>query len=119
MGLKPAPKVSSGEAIDLKPLLGKAIALRVNGKRNVQTKFGERPLAEVTILLDGQQEPLEGVLFQSYFTALEENEWYAGIVTRKNSGTFERWALDATKLTRKQTAALEKQLAVFDSDIPF
>lgn len=119
MGFKPAPKASSGEAIDLKPLLGKAVAVRVNNTREVETKFGTRPLAEVTMLVEGSAEPLDGVLFQSYFTELAQGEWFAGIVAKMQTGDFERWALDYSKLTKKQAAALEKLIAEQPLGVPF
>lgn len=113
----PAP--SSGDAIDLKPLLGKTIAVKVWNRRTVETKFGERPLVNARIMVLGNNEPLEGVMFQSYFAkTLKEGEWYCGIVSRNESGGMTQWFLKDAPA--KSVAALEKQIsAITDDDVPF
>lgn len=115
-----APRPSTGEAIELQPLLGKAVAVQVRNIRQVETKFGPRPLAEVRIWVEGSNEALEGVLFQSYFSKLPPGGLYYGIVSHEQIGTFNQWFLDSTKLTKKQIAGFEKLAADLENeDVPF
>jgi hypothetical protein len=115
-----APKVNAGDSIELKPLIGKVLAVKITARRDVDTKFGTRPLNEAIIFVDGQKEPLVGVLFQSYFSKLEIGEWYVGKLTKDDL----RWNLDADGLTQKQMKALETTVAETEKtaggdDVPF
>jgi hypothetical protein len=118
MPLKKAPKVQSQDQIELKPFLGKAVAVRVTERRKVNTKFGERDVNVVTLLVEGNGEPMHGVLFQSYFSGLDTGEWYVGIVEREEL----RWKLNAEKVSKKQMDAFEKTISALEKtndDIPF
>lgn len=112
MKLKQAPKVTSGDVIELEPLVGKAVAVKVTNRRKVDTKYGERELNEVVLLPEGAKEPLEGVLFQAYFTKLDLNEWYVGIVRKDEK----RWFLEPA--SGKQVRALEAAVDQID-EVPF
>lgn len=112
--MKQAPKISSGDAIELEPLVGKAVAVKVTGRRKVATKYGERELNEVLLLPEGAKEPLEGVLFQAYFTKLDLHEWYCGIVRKDEK----RWFLEPAN--SKQARLLESAINQLpDDDTPF
>jgi hypothetical protein len=118
MAVKKAPKVQSQDQIELKPFLGKAVAVKVTERRKVDTKFGERDVNIVTLLVEGSGEPMHGVLFQSYFSGLDIGEWYVGIVEREEL----RWLLNAEKVTKKQMDAFEKTIAALEKandDVPF
>jgi hypothetical protein len=118
MALKKAPKVQSQDQIELKPFIGKAVAVKVTERRKVDTKFGERDVNVVTMLVEGNGEPMYGVLFQSYFSGLDIGEWYVGIVEREEL----RWLLNAEKVTKKQMDAFEKTIAAMEkenNDVPF
>ena len=115
-----APKVNAGDSIELKPLIGKVLAVKVTARRDVETKFGTRPLNEAVIIVDGQREPLVGVLFQSYFSKLDIGEWYVGKLEKEDL----RWNLDADGLNQKQMKAMEAAVAEFEKtargdNVPF
>jgi hypothetical protein len=112
-----APAINSGDAIELTPLLGKAIAVRCFGRESVETKFGSRQMTQCAVLVEGEAEALKGVLFQSYFQRLPLNEWFVGVVTKMNRS----WGLDAVAVTKSQLAKITKLIDAQpdDSDIPF
>lgn len=114
---KPAPAMKSGDVIELNPLLNKVVALRVTSRSAVQTKFGQRELSEVIVLVQGETVPLDGVLFQSYFQHLDIGDWYIGRIVKGERA----WGMDATNLDPKVIAALNRVIATMpdDSDVPF
>jgi hypothetical protein len=115
-----APKINAGDSIELKPLIGKTLAVKITARRDVETKFGKRPLNEAVLIVEGQKEPLIGVLFQSYFSKLELNEWYVGKLEKEEL----RWNLNADALNQKQMKALEAAVEQYEKtaetdDVPF
>lgn len=108
MAFKAAPKMKSGDSIELTPLTGKVIAVRVLGRYGVETKFGPRSVSQVQIAVSGSPKPLEGVLFQSYFQSLEIGEWFVGKVVKVNTGRGSSWGLETKGVDKKTLAALEK-----------
>jgi hypothetical protein len=120
MRIHKAPKVNAGDSIELKPLIGKILAVKITVRRDVETKFGMRPLNEAVIFVEGQKEPLVGVLFQSYFSKLDLNEWYAGKLEKEDL----RWNLNADGLNQKQMKVMEAAITEYEkaegtSDVPF
>lgn len=99
------PKANNGDSIDLKPLLGKPLAVMVTERRDVKTKFGERPVNTAIVVVAGQETPLHGVLFQSVFSKFTLGEWYAGVLEKEEM----RWSLNPDKLNQKTVKDLEKQ----------
>ena len=111
--MRKPPAISTGDQIDLSPLLDKAIAVRVTNRRVVETRYGDRPMVDARIYVLGQREPLEGVLFSTFFAKnLEIGEWYCGIVSRDEK----RWLLKPAPA--KSEAALEKMIES-EEDVPF
>lgn len=113
-----APKINSGDQIDLKPLIGKPIAVMIRNRRTVDTKFGERPVNEAVVLAAGEEKPLYGVLFQSYFSKLSLNEWYVGVVEKVDI----KWSLNADVVDAKTAKEFERRIAgikIEDGDVPF
>lgn len=111
--MKKPPTISTGDQIELKSLLDKAIAVRVSNRRIVETKFGPRPVVNAKIFVLGNNDPLEGVLFQSYFAKdLALDVWYCGILSKDDM----RWYLKPAPL--KSESALEKLVQSTD-DVPF
>ena len=120
MKIHKAPKVNAGDSIELKPLVGKVLAVKVTARRDVETKFGTRPLNEAVIIVEGQREPLVGVLFQSYFSKLDIGEWYVGKLEKEDL----RWNLNSDAVNQKQMKALEAAVAEYEKtagieDAPF
>ena len=120
MKIHKAPKVNAGDSIELKPLIGKVLAVKITARRDVDTKFGKRGLNEAVMFVEGQKEPLIGVLFQSYFSKLELNEWYVGKLEKEDL----RWNLNADSLNQKQMKALEAAVEQYEKaaeneDVPF
>ena len=112
--LSAAPKISAGESIELTPLIGKVVAVRVIERHEKETKFGNRQMAVTQIVVEGEKEPLEGVLFQSYFQKLKIGEWYVGKVVK----TDRAWGLENEGVAVKQIAALEKLIDALP-EVPF
>jgi hypothetical protein len=115
-----APKVNAGDSIELKPLIGKTLAVKITARRDVDTKFGKRPLNEAVLIVEGQKEPLVGVLFQSYFSKLDLHEWYVGKLEKEEM----RWNLNSDAVNQKQIKAMETAVAEYEkaegsSDVPF
>lgn len=113
-----APKVTSGDQIDLKPLIGKPIAVMIRNRRDVETKFGLRPVNEAIVVTLDSDEPLYGVLFQSYFKVLKQGEWYLGVVERKDL----RWNLNADAVDNKTAKEFDRRISnirIEDDDVPF
>lgn len=112
-----APAINSGDAIELTPLMGKAIAVRCLSRESVETKFGSRQMTQCAVLVEGEAEPLKGVLFQSYFQRLPLNEWFVGVVTKANRS----WGLDAVVISKAQLAKITKLIDAqpADDDVPF
>ncbi len=118
MKLLKAPKVTSGDSIDLKPFVGKVIAVMIRKRSMVETKFGERPMNEAVIIVEGEAKPLFGVLFQSYFSHLSLGEWYVGKVEKQDM----KWSLNADEVDAKIAKAFEKIIAgiqIEEGDVPF
>ena len=111
--MRKPPTISTGDQIDLNPLADKAIAIRVTNRRIVETRYGNRPMVSARIYVLGQREPLEGVLFATFFARhLELNEWYCGIVTKED----QRWILKPAP--QKSEQALAKMIDS-ESEVPF
>lgn len=113
-----APKVTSGDSIDLKPYLGKAVAVMIRKRSMVETKFGERPMNEAVLLVEGESKPLFGVLFQSYFSHLSLGEWYVGKVEKQDL----KWSLNADDVDSKTARSFEKLISgiqIEEGDVPF
>lgn len=83
----PKPR-TSGDQIDLGALSGKLIACAVINRYEVETKFGPRQLNQVLIGAPGSEEPLEGVIFASYFQGLDQNVWYLGRIDKTARGAW-------------------------------
>lgn len=113
----PAPAVNSGSAIELTPLLNKAVAICCISRKEVNTSFGPRQMSQVRLLVAGETEPLEGVLFQSYFQRLPLGEWFVGKVIKSDRS----WGLDSSALNRSEAAQLNKAVDAQPDleDVPF
>lgn len=105
-----APKIGSGDSIELSGLKGKLCGVQVLHRQEIETKFGLRKMSTVRIMMEGSPEPLEGILFQSYFQGLEIGEWYVGVLTHEKRGDNLMWGLDASKIDKKKSAALVKAI---------
>lgn len=114
--IAPAPAPAAGDIIELEPLRDKAIGILCGNRRSVETKYGQRTLTEVRIIVKGQKDPLEGVLFQAYFSRLEQGTWYLGIVRKDDR----QWFLDSAipKADAKALADRIKEMEEGD-DVPF
>lgn len=114
----PPPPPSGADAIDLSTLLGETIGVRIESRKEVETKFGERPMAYVTILSARQREPLRGVLFASYFTKLEIGAWYMGTVAQTD-GKRRAWMLspETDKAAARKICELASALDL--DEVPF
>lgn len=119
MKIKKAPRAASGEAISLEALKGKAVALVPYARKTVDTKFGKRTVTAVRLYVLGSKEPLDGVLFQSYFHDLALNEPVAGVIEEQETKLGNRWILNADSLTAKQLAQLETALTAESEEPPF
>lgn len=108
----PPPRVS-GDSIDLSALLGKTIAVKLIGKTQKATKFGEKTMAQVRIYSADQKQPLDGVLFSAYFVGLEVGRWFAGTLSM-TKGNRRGWTL----IESTDTAALAKLGKLILSDVP-
>lgn len=116
----PKPR-TSGDQIDLGALVGKLIAVAVVNRYEVDTKFGARQLNQVLIGAPGTEEPLEGVIFASYFQGLDQNVWYLGRIDKTARGAWylaPPSAKDAT-VGRKLIDSLPALEVVSTDDIPF
>jgi hypothetical protein len=114
----PAPVPKSADAIELTPLLGKAVAIRALDRYEVDTKFGKKPLTQVQMVVAGEAEPLEGVIFQAYFQSLPLTQWFAGVICRNEKG---HWGMDHTGLKPADSKALAGVVSLLPSieDVPF
>lgn len=120
MKIHKAPKLNAGDSIELKPLIGKTLAVKITARRDVETKFGKRPLNEAVLIVEGQKDPLVGVLFQSYFSKLDIGNWYVGSLEKEDL----RWNLNADSVNQKQMKSLEAAVAEYEKtaendDVPF
>lgn len=115
--IAPAPAPAAGDIIELEPLRDKAIAVLCGNRRSVETKYGQRTLTEVKILVRGQKDPLEGVLFQAYFSRLEQGTWYLGVVRKDDR----QWYLDSQipKADAKALSDAIKATEEENDDVPF
>lgn len=116
----PKPR-TSGDQIDLGALSGKLIACAVINRYEVETKFGPRQLNQVLIGAPGSDEPIEGVIFASYFQGLDMNVWYLGRVNKTARGA---WYLEPptgkdASAGRKLIEALPALDEAATDDIPF
>lgn len=113
--LAPAPVMNAGDAIELAPLVGKAVAIFITDRVEKNTKFGLRQMSGAILVCEGEKEPLRGVLFQSYFQRLPIHEWLVGVVVK----TEKAWGLDAAAVKPTSLAALEKLVAAVADEVPF
>lgn len=110
--------MKAGDAIELAPLKDKIIAVRVESRDAVKTKFGDRSMSQVCVLVAGTKEPLEGVLFQTYFQHLPLGDWFIGRVVKVENGP---WGMDSLNLDMKVVSQLTSAIATVPalSDVPF
>lgn len=112
-----APEKLSGDSIELSPLMGKMVAVYVRSRDTKKTKYGEKSMSHVVVFADGMKptdEPLEGIMFQSYFQELKLNQWFVGIVSKQTSGRNEAWVLKTDKLDKKKTAEFVKIVSALE-----
>lgn len=106
-----APEKLSGDSIELTPLLGKMAAVYVRSRDKKTTRYGEKSMSHVLVVAEGAkagEEPLEGIMFQSYFQDLKLGQWYIGIVAKQSSGRNDAWILNSEKLDKKKLAEFVK-----------
>lgn len=107
--------MSAGESIELTPLLNKVVAIRVIERVDQKTKFGDRQMSTAQLLVEGETEPLQGVLFQSYFQRLAIGQWFVGKVIK----TERSWGLETEGIKPAAIAKLEKAIDAFNDNEPF
>ena len=116
-----APEKSSGDQIELSDLRDKVIAIYCKSREeNKKTRFNLRSMTHVAVLVDGAKDPLEGVLFQSYFQTLKLNQWFIGKLERQESASNgnRAWVLNANGLDKKAVAGLLKTIEAAKIDEP-
>jgi len=112
-----APEKLSGDSIELTPLMGKMVGVFVRSRDKKNTRYGEKSMSHVLVFSEGMKptdEPLEGIMFQSYFQDLKPGQWYVGIVAKQVNGRNEAWVLRSDKLDKKKTADFVKILSAIE-----
>ena len=112
-----APEKLTGDSIELTPLLGKMAAVYVRSRDKKQTRYGEKSMSHVLVVTEGAkvgEEPLEGIMFQSYFQDLKPGQWYIGIVGKQSSGRNDAWVLLTEKLDKKKLAEFVKVVSAVE-----
>lgn len=105
-----APPKVGGDAIELSPLENKIVAIFCKARDERKTKFGPRKMTAVAVVAEGSKEPLEGIMFQTYFQDLELGFWYIGRVVRVEAGGNKQWVLSTDNIDPKAAKALAKTL---------
>lgn len=110
VAVRMAPPKLGGDALELSHLEGKLVAIFCRARDEKKTKFGPRKMTSAAIVAEGQKEPLEGILFQSYFQDLELGAWYIGKIARVEAGMNRAWVLQTDGLNAKAVKALAATL---------
>lgn len=116
-----APEKLAGDSIELTPLLGKLVGVFCRARDQKNTRFGQKAMTHVVVVSEGMkagEEPLEGIMFQSYFQELKLDQWYIGIVSKQTAGRNEAWILKSDKIDKKKLAALIEVLKTVDVAVP-
>ena len=116
-----APEKLAGDSIELTPLNGKLVGVYPRARDQKNTRFGSKSMTHVVIVSEGMkvgEEPLEGIMFQSYFQDLKLDQWYIGVITKQTAGRNEAWILNSAKLDKKKVAALVEVIKTVDCTIP-
>lgn len=116
MAFSAAPKMKSGDSIELTPLTGKVIAVRATNRYGVETKFGHRSISQVQMIVEGSPKPLDGVLFQTYFQGLDLNHWFVGRVVKVATSRGSSWGLESKGIDKKVLAKLETAINALPPD---
>jgi hypothetical protein len=111
-----APPKSGGDAVELAQFEGDMVALFCRDRDDKKTRFGQRRMTSVYIATLDSNEPLAGIMFQSYFQDLELGQWYIGIVTRVKSGNNLQWILSTDGLNRNDVQNLARHLETIRVD---
>ena len=107
-----APELNAGDAIELSPLVGKVVALMVTNREGRKTKFGDRQMSTVFLMVEGETEPMRGVMFQSYIQSLPLATWFVGKVARHDRS----WCLESAGINKATLQKLEKAIAALPAD---
>ena len=116
-----APEKLAGDSIELTPLLGKLVGVFCRARDQKNTRFGQKAMTHVVVVSEGMkagEEPLEGIMFQSYFQELKLDQWYIGIVSKQTAGRNEAWILKSDKIDKKKLTALIEVLKTVDVAVP-
>lgn len=116
-----APEKLAGDSIELTPLLGKMVGVFCRARDQKNTRFGQKAMTHVVVVSEGMkagEEPLEGIMFQSYFQELKLDQWYIGVVAKQTAGRNEAWILNSAKLDPKKQKALIEILKTVDVTVP-
>lgn len=95
-----APPKTGGDAIELSQFDGQMVALYCRDRDEKKTRFGQRKMTSVYIVDLESDEPLAGIMFQSYFQDLALRRWYIGIVVQVKSGSSRQWILSTDGLSK-------------------
>jgi hypothetical protein len=115
-----APAKFAGDSIELSPLVGKMIGVYARSRDSKKTRFGERSMTHVLVVVEGAKagdDPLEGIMFQTYFQDLKLDQWYVGHVAKQASGKNEAWVLNSDKLDKKKVAEFVTILQKIDTTV--
>lgn len=103
-----APPKTGGDAVELSQFDGQMVALYCRDRDEKKTRFGQRKMTSVYIVDLESDEPLAGIMFQSYFQELALRRWYIGIVVQVKSGSNRQWILSTDGLSK---AAVNEMVA--------
>lgn len=107
--VKVPPPLFGGDQIELHDLMDRVCGVYVSDRRGVKTRFRDQdtPMSTVLIAVEGEKEPLSGVLFQDYFQGLELRAWYIGRIGKNGRA----WCLQPVDAGSKEYTAMCKQIA--------